>query len=177
MTSDFKEQVVGLGKSEVAILAGGCFWGMQELYRKQKGVISSEVGYTGGDSKVSKYEDVKTGKTGHAEAVRVVFDPDKTTYTDILLYFFKIHDPTTLDQQGNDKGSQYRSEIFYLNEAQKQIAEAVISRVDKSKKWGKPVVTKLSLAREFHRGEEYHQDYLKKNPNGYTCHYPRNIEF
>lgn len=162
---------------EIAILAGGCFWGVQELFRKQKGVIYSEVGYIGGDDSKTSYEQVKTSKTGHAEAVRVIFDPKQTSYTDILLYFFKIHDPTTTNQQGNDIGSQYRSEIFFTNSEQKEIAKQVIARVDKSKKWGKPVVTKIEQAKAFHRGEEYHQDYLQKHPGGYTCHFPRNFDF
>lgn len=162
---------------EEAIIAGGCFWGVQELYRTQKGVIYSEVGYTGGAVKNALYTQVKTGSTGHAEAVRIIFDPKQTSYTDILLYFFKIHDPTTANRQGNDIGTQYRSEIFYLNEDQKKIAEAVIKRVDHSKKWDGPVVTKIEKATEFWRGEEYHQDYLVKHPNGYTCHFPRKIDF
>lgn len=164
-------------KWEVAQLAGGCFWGMQELYRKQKGVIYSEVGYAGGDDKKTTYEHVKKGTTGNAEAVRIIFDPKETSYENLLLYFFKIHDPTTENRQGGDVGSQYRSEIFYLNKTQKEIAEKVIKRVDQSKKWGKPVVTKLEQAKTFHRGEEYHQDYLEKHPDGYTCHFPRNFEF
>jgi peptide methionine sulfoxide reductase msrA/msrB len=162
---------------ETAVLAGGCFWGMQELYRTQKGVIYSEVGYTGGKVKNALYTDVKTGTTGHAEAVRVIFDPKVTSYQDILLYFFKIHDPTTADRQGNDVGTQYRSEIFYLNDDQKKMAEAVKLRVDKSKKWEGNVVTKIEKFTEFYRGEEYHQDYLVKHPGGYTCHFPRKIEF
>lgn len=162
---------------ESAIIAGGCFWGVQELFRKQKGVIYSEVGYIGGDDKKTSYEQVKTSKTGHAEAVRVIFDPKQTSYTDILLYFFKIHDPTTINQQGNDVGSQYRSEIFFTNSQQQEIAKQVIARVDKSKKWGKPLVTKVEKAPSFHRGEEYHQDYLQKHPGGYTCHFPRNFDF
>jgi peptide methionine sulfoxide reductase msrA/msrB len=166
-----------LKKWEAAVLAGGCFWGVQELYRVRKGVIFSEAGYTGGDIKFRSYEEVKTGKTGHAEAVRIIFDPLVISYEDILLYFFKIHDPTTLNQQGGDRGTQYRSEIFYLSEKQKSSALRVIERVNKSKKWGGPVVTNLSAAAPFIRAEEYHQDYLKKDPNGYTCHFPRNFEF
>ena len=114
-------------KIEKAILAAGCFWGVQELFRKQKGVVYSEVGYIGGDLSQKSYEQVKTGQTGHAEAVRIIFDPKETTYENLLLYFFKIHDPTTLNQQGNDKGTQYRSEIFYLNQEQKEIAKKLIS--------------------------------------------------
>ena len=158
-------------------MAGGCFWGMQELYRTQKGVIYSEVGYTGGHIDYAQYTEVKTGKTGHAEAVRVLFDPSQTNYEEILYYFFKIHDPTTLDQQGNDIGSQYRSEIFYLNVNQKEKIEKVIQKVDQSKKWDGPVVTKVTAAANFWRGEEYHQDYLVKHPGGYTCHFPRRIDF
>lgn len=170
-------QFVEAKKQEIALLAGGCFWGVQELMRKRPGVIFSEVGYTGGDESKGSYDDVHLGTTGHAEAVRIIFDPKVTTYTDVLLYFFNIHDPTTLDRQGNDKGSQYRSDIFYLNSSQKDAAKAVIARVDKSKKWGKPVITKLTPAKKFIRGEESHQDYLQKHPNGYTCHFPRNFTF
>lgn len=163
--------------TEMAILAGGCFWGMQELFRTRSGVISSEVGYTGGDVSQKSYEKVKTGLTGHAEAIRIVFNPQETSYAEILLYFFKIHDPTTLNQQGNDLGSQYRSEIFYLNEKQKEEAIAIVERVNKSQKWKKPVVTKITPASSFIRAEDYHQDYLVKNPEGYTCHFPRNFDF
>ncbi|MCC2679801.1 MAG: hypothetical protein K0R29_2377 [Pseudobdellovibrio sp.] len=170
-------QFVEAKKQEVALLAGGCFWGVQELMRKRPGVIYSEVGYTGGDESKGTYDDVHLGTTGHAEAVRIIFDPKVTTYTDILLYFFNIHDPTTMNRQGNDKGTQYRSDIFYMNETQKAAAKAVIERVNKSKKWGKPVVTKLTPAKKFIRGEESHQDYLQKHPNGYTCHFPRNYTF
>lgn len=173
----FLYQFAASQKWEVAVLAGGCFWGMQELFRKQKGVIYSEVGYTGGDETKTRYEDIKSGKTGQAEAVRVIFDPKQTSYTNILLYFFNIHDPTTADRQGNDIGTQYRSEIFYMSPEQKETAAKVIARVDQSKNWGKPAVTKVSAAKKFSRGEEYHQDYLVKNPGGYTCHFPRNFKF
>jgi peptide methionine sulfoxide reductase msrA/msrB len=164
-------------KWEIAVIAGGCFWGVQELYRTQKGVLYSEVGYTGGLTKNAQYTEVKTGTTGHAEAVRILFDPTVTSYKEILFYFFKIHDPTTTNRQGNDIGTQYRSEIFFLNEAQKKAAQEVIKRVDDSKKWDGPVVTKLEKFHDFYRGEEYHQDYLVKHPGGYTCHFPRKIEF
>lgn len=164
-------------KQEVALLSGGCFWGVQELFRRRPGVVYSEVGYTGGDESKGRYSEVHTGKTGNAEAIRIIFDPKLTSYTDILLYFFNIHDPTTLDRQGNDVGSQYRSEIFYMNASQKEIAEKVMARVDKSKNWGKPIVTKLSKAKKFMRGEDNHQDYLQKHPGGYTCHFPRNFKF
>jgi methionine-S-sulfoxide reductase len=171
------EDEIKAKKLEVAMLAGGCFWGVQELFRKRPGVIYSEVGYTGGDPSKGKYSDVHLGTTGNAESVRIIFDPKVTSYTDILLYFFNIHDPTTLDRQKNDVGTQYRSEIFYLNADQKDIAKKVIERVDKSKAWGKPVVTKISEAKTFVRAEHEHQDYLQKHPTGYTCHYPRNFKF
>lgn len=162
---------------EVAILAGGCFWGMQELFRREKGVIYSEVGYTGGTIERGHYEEVKTGATGHAEAVRIIFDPKLTTFQEILFTFFRIHDPTTKDRQGNDIGSQYRSEIFTTSKDQEKIAHEVIGRVNNSKAWGAPVATKIESAKSFFRGEEYHQDYLLKNPGGYTCHFPRKIKF
>ena len=164
-------------KQETAILAGGCFWGMQELFSKLDGVVKTDVGYTGGNVKNATYEDVHTGKSGHAEAIRILYDTKLTNYQNILLYFFKIHDPTTLNRQGNDQGSQYRSAIFYLNENQKKLAQEVIIRVDRSKKWGAPVVTKLEKASAYYRGEEYHQDYLVKHVGGYTCHFPRKISF
>lgn len=162
---------------EIALVSGGCFWGMQELFRNQPGVIFSDVGYTGGKIKDARYEDVHTGKSGHAEAIRILFDTKLTNYKNILLYFFKIHDPTTLNKQGNDLGAQYRSAIFYQNENQKNQAEEIIKRVDRSKKWGAPLVTSLEKASSFYRGEEYHQDYLQKNPKGYTCHFPRKFNF
>ncbi len=164
-------------KWEEAIIAGGCFWGVQELFRTQKGVLYSEVGYTGGTTSQASYETVKKGASGHAEAVRVLFDPKVTSYENILLYFFKIHDPTTVNRQGNDIGTQYRSEIFYFNENQLSTANAVIKRVDSSKKLPGKVITKVSKAGSFFKGEEYHQDYLVKHPDGYTCHFPRDIEF
>jgi peptide methionine sulfoxide reductase msrA/msrB len=160
-------------KTELATLAGGCFWGMQDLLRKQPGVISTRVGYTGGTVKNATYENHE----GHAEAVEIVFDPAKTSYEKILEFFFKMHDPTTLDRQGNDIGSSYRSAIFYHDDQQRQIAEKVKAKVDKSGAWGKPVVTEIVPAKEFWLAEDYHQDYLVKKPNGYTCHYVRNISF
>ena len=159
------------------VIAGGCFWGVEELMRRQKGVIVTDVGYAGGKVKNATYEDVKTGKSGHAEAVRVVFDPKVTSAENLLLYFFKIHDPTTLNQQGNDIGDQYRSVIFYKDEVQKTLAQKVIDRVDRSKKWGAKVVTKLQARSDYYPAEINHQDYLKKNPGGYTCHFPRKFDF
>lgn len=164
-------------KMQTAYLAGGCFWGMEDLIRKQKGIVSTEVGYMGGNLKNASYNLVKTGTTGHAETVKIVFDETKTNFEEVLLFFFKIHDPTTSNRQGNDVGTQYRSAIFFTDQTQKEVAEKVIKRVDASKAWEKPVVTQLVPASEFWKAEDYHQDYLVKNPNGYTCHYPRNISF
>lgn len=164
-------------KWSIATLAGGCFWGVEDLLRKLPGVIETRVGYTGGRSGSVTYEKVRSENTGHAESVQVLYDPKKISYEKILLYFFKIHDPTTLNQQGNDIGTQYRSHIFYSNEAEKLVAKKVIDRVEASKKWKKPVVTQLSPLKEFWIAEEYHQKYLVKNPKGYTCHFERKIEF
>lgn len=158
---------------EVAVLAGGCFWGVQELIRKLPGVISSEVGYTGGTLKNPTYEMTHDGRSGHAEAVRVVFDPKKITYAEIVRYFFRLHDPTTPNRQGNDIGSQYRSAIFYASETQKKIAEEIKAETDRSKKWKSAVVTEIVPAAEWYAAEDYHQDYLQKNPRGYTCHFLR----
>jgi peptide methionine sulfoxide reductase msrA/msrB len=158
---------------EVAILAGGCFWGMEDIIRKIPGVLGTEVGYAGGALKGPKYEDVKTGKTGHAEAVQVTFDPRKLSYEDLLRWFFRMHDPTTLNRQGNDVGTQYRSAIFVFDETQRATAEKVKDRVNKSGKWKRPVVTEIITAGPFYPAEDYHQDYLVKNPGGYTCHYLR----
>jgi peptide methionine sulfoxide reductase msrA/msrB len=160
-------------KQETAVLAGGCFWGVQELIRKLPGVIQSQVGYTGGFIENPTYEVVKKGKTGHAEAVEIIFDPEKISYEKILEYFFRLHNPTTLNRQENDIGTQYRSAIFYQNETQKKTAEAVKEKVDKSKKWKSPVVTEIVTASKFYPAEDYHQDYLQKNPAGYNCHYLR----
>jgi methionine-S-sulfoxide reductase len=156
-----------------ATLAGGCFWGVQELIRKLPGVVSSQVGYTGGDVANATYENHE----GHAEAVEITYDPKKISYEDILVFFFKLHDPTTMNQQGNDIGSSYRSAIFYHDEEQRQIAEIVKARVDKSGAWKRPVVTEIVPAKKFWTAEAYHQDYLQKNPHGYTCHYVRHINF
>jgi peptide methionine sulfoxide reductase msrA/msrB len=159
---------------ETAILAGGCFWGMEDILRKIPGVIHTEVGYAGGATKRPTYDDVKTGTTGHAEAVRVIFDPAKLSYAELLeKWFFRMHDPTTENRQGNDAGTQYRSVIFTTSAAQRSTAEAVKKRVDESGKWGAPIVTQIVEAGPFTPAEEYHQDYLEKNPGGYTCHYLR----
>jgi peptide methionine sulfoxide reductase msrA/msrB len=158
---------------EVATLAGGCFWGMEEILRQIPGVLSTRVGYTGGTTANPRYEQVHAGSGGHAEAVEVVFDPTRISYEEILGYFFRMHDPTTLNRQGNDVGVSYRSAIFYHSDAQRQTAEAVKARVDKSGKWRNPVVTEIVAAEEFWPAEAYHQKYLEKNPGGYTCHYLR----
>jgi methionine-S-sulfoxide reductase len=158
----------------VAILAGGCFWGMEEILRKVPGILDTEVGYTGGKTTKPGYEEVHTGTTGHAEAVRIVFDPARISYEELLeKWFFRMHDPTTLNRQGNDVGTQYRSAIFVTSDEQRRIAEAVKRRVDASGKWERPVVTEIVPAGPFTPAEEYHQDYLEKNPGGYTCHYLR----
>lgn len=159
---------------QVAILAGGCFWGMEEILRGVPGVLATEVGYTGGSSQSPGYDQVKTGDSGHAESVRVAFNPEKISYEELLeKWFFRMHDPTTENRQGNDVGSQYRSAIFYLTPEQKRVAEVVKKRVGSSGKWASPVVTQIVPASAFTPAEGYHQDYLQKNPSGYTCHYLR----
>ncbi len=164
-------------RRETALLAGGCFWGMQDLLRTQPGVVGTEVGYTGGTTASPKYQDVHAGRGGHAEAVKVVFDPTKTSYEQVLVFFFRMHDPTTLNRQGNDVGVSYRSAIFYENDAQRKIAEAVKARVDASGKWPRPVVTEIVAAGLFWTAEPEHQDFLVKHPGGYTCHYVRDFDF
>ena len=159
--------------TETALLAGGCFWGMEDILREQPGVLDTEVGYTGGTLENPTYQDMKGGATGHAEAIRIVFDPQKTSYGALLDVFFKMHDPTTKNRQGNDLGSQYRSAIFYTSEAQKAEAERAVERAQKSGRWKRPIVTEITPAATFWPAEGYHQDYLEKNPNGYTCHFLR----
>ncbi len=164
----------GEGKVETAILAGGCFWGMEDLLRKIPGVIDTDVGYGGGALKNPTYEDVHLGTTGHAEAVRVTFDPSKLSYAELLeKWYFRMHDPTTKNRQGNDVGSQYRSAIFATTPEQRKVAQEVKARLDKSGKWKKPIVTEIADAGPFTLAEGYHQDYLVKNPAGYTCHFMR----
>jgi len=160
---------------QIAYLAGGCFWGMEELIRKIPGVLSTEVGYTGGSTSNPVYEDVKTGLTGHAESLKITFDPNKLSFRHLLFEFFRIHNPTTSNQQGNDIGTQYRSAIFYVDEQQKQTAEYVVKTVDTSKEWQAQIITELVPFKGFHRAEEYHQQYLIKHPHGYTCHYARRL--
>ena len=158
-----------MSNTETAILAGGCFWGMQDLIRKLPGVISSRVGYTGGDVANATYRNHGT----HAEAIEVVFDPSVLSYRRLLQFFFQIHDPTTLNRQGNDVGTSYRSAIFYGNEEQKRIAEETIRDVQASRKWPGKVLTQVVPEGPFWEAEPEHQDYLDRVPNGYTCHYIR----
>jgi methionine-S-sulfoxide reductase len=161
----------------VAVLAGGCFWGMEDLLRKLPGVIGTNVGYTGGTLHNPVYEDVHTGATNHAESVRIEFDPSVLSYERLLAYFFSIHDPTTKNRQGNDVGTQYRSAIFVLDADQRKVAEQVIARVAASGDWKGTITTEVLDATEFYPAEEHHQDYLQKHPGGYTCHYPRSVSF
>ena len=156
-------------QTERAILAGGCFWGMQDLIRKRPGVLRTRVGYTGGSVPNATYRN----HAGHAEAIEIDFDPSVISYREILEFFFQIHDPTTLDRQGNDRGSSYRSEIFYTSDTQKDVATDTIADVSASGLWPGPVVTKVSPVGDFWEAEPEHQDYLERIPNGYTCHFPR----
>jgi peptide-methionine (S)-S-oxide reductase len=155
--------------TETAILAGGCFWGMQDLIRRRPGVLSTRVGYSGGDVPNATYRHHGT----HAEALEVVYDPRETSFRDLLEFFFQVHDPTTLNRQGNDIGTSYRSAIFYTSEEQKRVAEDTIADVDASGLWPGTVVTEVTAAGPFWEAEPEHQDYLEKIPDGYTCHYPR----
>src|SRR6266851_2797450 len=157
-------------KHETAILAGGCFWGMEEIIRKIPGVIKTTVGYSGGTTPDPTYEEVCTGSTGHAESIQVEFDSTRLSYENLLDYFFRMHDPTTLNRQHNDVGTQYRSAIFYTSEVQKQTAESAKARWDKSGKFNRPITTEITAAGKFYSAEEYHQKYLVKHPGGYTCH-------
>ena len=155
---------------ETALLAGGCFWGMEEIIRKIPGVTKTTVGYSGGTTANPTYEEVCTGGTGHAEAIQVEFDSSRLSYEELLNYFFRMHDPTTPNRQHNDMGTQYRSAIFFTSDAQKQTAARVKEKWDKSGKFQRPVVTELAAAGKFYSAEEYHQKYLVKHPGGYTCH-------
>ncbi len=161
-------------KKEIATLAGGCFWGMEEIIRKIPGVTNTIVGYSGGNIDDPNYNIVRLGTSNHAESIQLEFDPSQLSYSELLNYFFRMHDPTTVNQQGNDKGTQYRSVIFYHSIEQKQMALEIIKKINESKKWPKPIVTQVIEASKFYPAEEYHQDYLQKNPNGYTCHWLRN---
>ena len=156
---------------EIAVLAGGCFWGVEDILRKVPGVLDTEVGYTGGWLENPTYHDTHDSKSGHAEAIRVTFDPSVLSYEDLLeQWFFKLHDPT---RQGNDVGTQYRSAIFPQDAAQQETAERVKARVAASGRWRGPITTTIEPASTWYDAEDYHQDYLRKNPGGYTCHYMR----
>ncbi|WP_121627091.1 peptide-methionine (S)-S-oxide reductase MsrA [Poseidonibacter antarcticus] len=152
-----------------AYIAGGCFWGMEDLFRNRKGIIDTEVGYQGGENDNPTYEN----HPGHAEGIELTYDPALTSFKEILDYFFRIHNPTTIDRQGNDRGSSYRSTIFIQNEEEQEIAKEIIKIVNESGKWEAPIVTTLEPFDTFWPAESYHQDYLVKNPGGYTCHFER----
>lgn len=154
---------------QTAVLAGGCFWGLEDLFRAQPGVLDTEVGYTGGENAEPTYEH----HPGHAEALRITYDPSLISYTDLLDFFFQVHDPTTKDRQGNDVGTSYRSAIFVASAAERVAAEEMIDLVDRSGRWPDPVVTTIEPLHTFYPAEEYHQDYLEKHPGGYTCHFVR----
>jgi len=151
------------------VLAGGCFWGLEELIRKQRGVIETQVGYAGGATDNPTYENHE----GYAEAVEITYDDKQTSFINLLDFFFQIHDPTTLNQQGNDRGTSYRSAIFYANKEERKEAEKMIEIVNASGRWENPVITTLEPLEKFYSAEEYHQGYLQKNPDGYTCHFVR----
>jgi peptide-methionine (S)-S-oxide reductase len=156
-------------RSEKAILAGGCFWGMQDLFRRQPGVLSTRVGYSGGDVPDATYRN----HGSHAEAIEIVFDPNETSYRDLLEFFFQIHDPTTANRQGNDTGASYRSAIFYVDDEQRRVADETIADVERSGRWPGKVVTEVAAAGPFWEAEPEHQDYLEHYPTGYTCHFVR----
>jgi len=155
--------------TERAVLAGGCFWGMQDLIRRYNGVISTRVGYTGGEVANATYRN----HGNHAEAIKIIFDPAKISYRELLEFFFQIHDPSTLNRQGNDRGASYRSAIFYTSDEQKRVAEDTIADVDASGLWPDKVVTEVTADSDFWEAEPEHQDYLERIPNGYTCHFVR----
>ena len=161
--------------TQTAYLAGGCFWGMQELLRQIPGVLATEVGYCGGEIPNATYEIVKAGRSGHAEAVKIVFDPAQVSYRRLLFEFFRMHNPTTPNRQGNDTGTSYRSAIFYVNKDQQRTAGEVIRTVEDSGEWQAKIVTEVAPFKAFWRAEEEHQDYLHRYPQGYTCHYLRRL--
>jgi len=162
-----------MSNQERAVLAGGCFWGMQDLIRNLPGVLSTRVGYSGGTTPDATYATVKSGTTGHAESIEINYDPSLTNYRKLLEVFFQIHDPSTHDRQGNDRGSQYRSAIFYVNDVQKDVAEQMIAEINASGIWPGKVVTEVVPVGDFWEAEPEHQDYLERYPQGYTCHFPR----
>ena len=162
---------------QVAYLAGGCYWGLEELIRKLPGVSNTYVGFTGGHVKNVSYKDVSRGDTGHAESIKIEFNSEVLSFKNLLFHFFTMHNPTTINQQGNDKGTQYRSSIFYTNEQQKNIAHQTINLVNKSKEWVNPVITEVIAFSNFYLAEEAHQKYILKNPDGYSCHFVRKFDF
>ena len=166
------------GPRETAILAGGCFWGEENVLRNLPGLVSIEVGYAGGAKPNASYEDVSAGTTGHAESVRIVWDASKISYADLLKHwYFRSHDPTTRNRQGNDVGTQYRSEIFTTSPEQQKVAERIKAEVEATGKWKRPIVTMIEPATTWVRAEDYHQDYLVKNPHGYNDHFMRDFDF
>jgi methionine-S-sulfoxide reductase len=166
--------VAGAQQTEVAVLAAGCFWGVEQILRDVPGVIDTDVGYTGGWVENPTYEDTHDSKSGHAEAIRVTFDPSVLSYEDLLeKWFFRLHDPTTVNRQGNDIGTQYRSAIFPQTPEQRSIAERVKARLEQSGKWKRPITTSIEPASTWYSAESYHQDYLRKHPGGYSCHFLR----
>lgn len=174
MTSADSNSTAAAKAANLVTVAGGCFWGMEEIIRTLPGVVDSTVGYAGGSTENPTYKDVTTGRTGHAESIQLRVDPKIFRFDDFLEnWFFKMHNPTTKNQQGNDIGSQYRSVIFYHNDEQKSQAMAVIEKVNASGFWKNKIVTEVLPASAFYSAEDYHQDYLRKNPGGYTCHYVR----
>jgi methionine-S-sulfoxide reductase len=169
-----RSAVAGERQTEVAVLAGGCFWGVEEILRGVPGVIDTDVGYTGGWLENPTYHDTHDSKSGHAEAIRVTFDPSVLSYEDLLeQWFFRLHDPTTLNRQGNDVGTQYRSAIFPHTPEQKSTAERVKERVQASGRWKRPITTSIEPTSTWYSAEAYHQDYLRKNRGGYSCHFLR----
>lgn len=170
-------EVKASGKTETAIFAAGCFWGVEEYFRNIPGVLKTQVGYTGGKTTNPKYDEMHDGCTGHAESVEIIFDSSKVSYANLMDKFFKMHDPTTLNRQGNDEGNQYRSAIFYTTDKQKAEAMAFKNKVEKSGAWKSSIKTEITKENKFWPAEEYHQKYLVKNPGGYDNHYVRKISF
>ncbi|MBZ0268957.1 bifunctional methionine sulfoxide reductase B/A protein [bacterium] len=168
-------KAMAMERAQLAILAGGCYWGMEDLIRELPGVLDTEVGFCGGTTENPKYEDTHDGSTGHAEAIQVRFDPEKLSYEELVDFFFTIHDPTTANRQGNDRGSQYRSAIFFRSDEQREIAEKVKAKWNESGKWKRPIVTEIAKATNFWPAHEGHQDYLEKFPDGYSCHFIRDF--
>ena len=164
-----------MNQLQTIYLAGGCYWGMEELFRVIPGVINTQVGFSGGHIANVSYREVTTGTTGHAETLMIQFNSEQVSLRHLLFEFFRLHNPTKLNQQGNDIGTQYRSVIFYCNEDQKIIAESVIDKVNESGDWGSPLVTELTPFNNFYPAEEKHQKYIMKYPDGYTCHFRRDL--